>query len=129
MDESRIEGSLDLSGAYLTRHLSLESTQIRGDFSARDIRSNSNLLLRGGATFKGNVVLATATVDRYVELDGSTLEKTVDGNGLAGLGERQSGKVPLYPILGRSFSHTLVCEKGNVRPPNSLACSFAQIVW
>ena len=60
IDESWINGDLQLSGSHFSRLLSLQGTQITGDFRANDLHVGRSLFLRDGATFKGYIELRGA---------------------------------------------------------------------
>ena len=83
IDVSRIDGTLNLTGAHLAGILSLQRTQVSGDFAAERLRADANLFLRDHATFKGNVRLLGAKIGGQLNMDGSFFAGTVTADSLS----------------------------------------------
>ena len=62
IDASRIEGSVILNGSHWDRFLSLEGSTVAGDFSATEMHTESDVLLRNGAAVQGEVILVGAKI-------------------------------------------------------------------
>lgn len=105
IDASRIEGTLNLTGAHLAGVLSLRGTQVHGDFAGDRMRADSGLFLGDRATITGNVILRSAKVGVQVAMDGATVEGTVDADSLS--------------LEGSLFLRNGAMVKGNVKLPGA----------
>lgn len=102
IDDSWIDGTLQLADSHWNRLLSLEGTRVVGDFSAWRMRTGSNLLLDAGSIFDGSVQLAGAKISGNLDTGGSRFKKDFNGDSMSVSGHlfMQEGAVFLgYVVL------------------------------
>src|SRR5262249_2190082 len=67
-----LAGDLVLAGASLQRLLSLRGTLLTGQLYAQRLRTDSSLIMNGGAIFKGQVFLHGASIALRLDMSGAT---------------------------------------------------------
>jgi uncharacterized protein YjbI with pentapeptide repeats len=75
---SRIESPITLVNARTDSLIWLEGSLMTGPFNAESLHSESDLYLREGSVFKGEVKLNNARIDGNVELTGARFDRKLD---------------------------------------------------
>jgi hypothetical protein len=71
-----------LVNAKIESYLEMDGSTFEGRINANGLQTGGHLLLRNGATVRGDLVLVGAKVERNLEMDGSTFEGGINAFGL-----------------------------------------------